>query len=442
MYKASAGKQSGVGRLRFKTISSNALEGSGQTASRMEERSIGFREMQKTNDLSLMGRLDSFVENAPGAAAMFDRDMRYLAASPAWLRDYKVEGPIVGLSHYEVFPEIPQRWKDIHARALAGETSSEECDAFERADGARLWLRWQVIPWRLPDGEVGGIVIFTRDITETKVAQTELAEREAHLRSILATVPEAMIVVDEQGRVTSFSATASTLFGYSPDEVVGRSVSMLMPKPDRDEHDASVARYLRTGEARIIGYSRVVKAVAKDGTVFPVELSVGEAQAAGRRIFTGFARDMTSRQRIEEALRQSQKMDAVGQLTGGDRSRPQQHIDVDHIQSGVPRGGPDRPRPARARERGPGRGAGRRQARRAAPRLWPPPAAQSGAGRRRPPGRERRRLAASDARRGDRAPHRDGPVGAMRRGRTPRNCKTRSSTLRSMRGTPCRPGAG
>ncbi len=273
--------------------------------------------MNKDVDFNLAGRLDSFVENAPNAVAMFDRDMRYLATSPTWLRDNKIEGPVVGRSHYDVFPELPERWRAIHQRALAGETFSEAAEAFERADGSIVWLRREVRPWRLPDGGVGGIVIFHQDVSEVKAAETELAGREAHLRSILATVPEAMIIIDEQGIVTSFSTNAAALFGYRPDEVVGRNVRMLMPEPYRAEHDGYLSNYLTTGEARIIGYGRLVQAVTKDGTVFPIELSVGEACANGRRIFTGFVRDLTSRQKMEQELRQSQKMEAVGQLTGG-----------------------------------------------------------------------------------------------------------------------------
>ncbi len=273
--------------------------------------------MRNDVDFNLAGRLDSFVENAPNAVAMFDRDMRYLATSPAWLRDNKIEGPVIGSSHYDVFPELPERWRAMHQRALAGETFSEPGEAFERADGSIVWLRREVRPWRLPDGGVGGIVIFHQDVSEMKAAETELAGREAHLRSILATVPEAMITIDEQGIVTSFSTNAAALFGYRPEEVVGRNVRMLMPEPYRAEHDGYLSNYLRTGEARIIGYGRLVQAVTKDGTVFPIELSVGEACANGRRIFTGFVRDLTSRQKMEQELRQSQKMEAVGQLTGG-----------------------------------------------------------------------------------------------------------------------------
>ena len=177
---------------------------------------------------------------------------------------------------------------------------------------ASLWVA------RKSDDDAIRFVLQTNsDITGLKRAQAELATREAHLRSILDTVPEAMIVIDERGLVTSFSAAAAKLFGYHPEEVLGRNVRMLMPEPYRAEHDGYIANYLKTGEARIIGYGRLVKGLTKDGAVFPMELAVGEARANGQRIFTGFVRDLTSRQKMEEELRQSQKMEAVGQLTGG-----------------------------------------------------------------------------------------------------------------------------
>jgi PAS domain S-box-containing protein len=142
-------------------------------------------------------------------------------------------------------------------------------------------------------------------------------ENEARLRSVLETAPEALITIDEAGRIESFSRSAELLLGYNAREVIGTNVSILMPSPYREEHDGYLERYLRTGEKRIIGIGRVVSARRKDGSVFPIELAVGEAKVDGHRLFTGFIRDMTARQRLEQDLRQAQKMEAVGQLTGG-----------------------------------------------------------------------------------------------------------------------------
>lgn len=174
--------------------------------------------------------------------------------------------------------------------------------------------------WVVAGAEAGSepaIVETNVDVSDLRTMQAHLVAREAHLRSILDTVPEAMVVIDESGTITSFSAAAERLFGFSTGEVIGRNVKMLMPEPDRGAHDGYMERYLETGERRIIGYGRVVTGQKKDGTHFPMELAIGEARAAGRRIFTGFIRDLTSRHRIEEELRQAHKMEAVGQLTGG-----------------------------------------------------------------------------------------------------------------------------
>ena len=186
-----------------------------------------------------------------------------------------------------------------------------------RRDGAIVTVASLWVGSLSEDGSVLSILQTNNDITNLKRVQTELATREAHLRSILDTVPEAMIIIDEMGIVSSFSAAAEQLFGYRADEVCGQNVRMLMPSPDRDAHDGYLQRYMRTGERRIIGYGRVVTGLCKDGTTFPMELAVGETSVGGQRIFTGFIRDLTSRHRMEEELRQSQKMEAVGQLTGG-----------------------------------------------------------------------------------------------------------------------------
>ena len=121
-------------------------------------------------------------------------------------------------------------------------------------------------------------------------------EGESHLRSILATVPDAMVVIDEVGSIISFSAAAEKLFGYAEADVVGKNVKMLMPSPDRERHDQYLLNYRTTGKRKIIGIGRVTTALHRDGNTFPIELAVGEAWVGERRIFTGFIRDLTERQ--------------------------------------------------------------------------------------------------------------------------------------------------
>jgi len=130
--------------------------------------------------------------------------------------------------------------------------------------------------------------------------------REAHVQSILETIPEAMVVIDERGIVRSFSAAAERLFGYSPAQVAGQNVKMLMPSPYREEHDGYIGRYLRTGERRIIGIGRVVVGQRRDGSTFPMELAVGEMRSGDARFFTGFIRDLTERQQTEARLQELQ----------------------------------------------------------------------------------------------------------------------------------------
>ncbi|WP_310600726.1 PAS domain S-box protein [Desulfobulbus sp.] len=127
-------------------------------------------------------RLSLFIEHAPAALAMFDRTMRYLAASRRWRDDYTLgDRIIIGRSHYEVFPEIGKTWQTVHRRALAGEVIRVDEDKFVRADGRVQWLRWEVRPWRDAEGEVGGIVIFTEDITRFKEAEEEIHRLNADL---------------------------------------------------------------------------------------------------------------------------------------------------------------------------------------------------------------------------------------------------------------------
>ena len=153
-------------------------------------------------------------------------------------------------------------------------------------------------------GWLGSRMLRSAELTRRSVA--DLQAREAHLQSILDTVPDAMIVIDEHGIMQSFSSAAERQFGWGADEAIGRNVSMLMPDPYRSAHDGYVERYKTTGERRIIGIGRVVVGERKDGTTFPMELSVGEMRSGEQRFFTGFVRDLTERQATERRLQDLQ----------------------------------------------------------------------------------------------------------------------------------------
>jgi two-component system sensor kinase FixL len=152
---------------------------------------------------------------------------------------------------------------------------------------------------------VGG-ELFQRMGARAVSTNRALSAREAHLRSILETIPDAIIVIGDRGIMQSFSPAAERLFGWKAEEVIGRNVRVLMPNPYREAHDGYLDRYLTTGERRIIGIGRVVVGERKDGSTFPMELSVGEMISGDQRFFTGFVRDLSERQKTEARLQELQ----------------------------------------------------------------------------------------------------------------------------------------
>ena len=192
-------------------------------------------------------------------------------------------------------------------RATAADSGPIRVEGWRvRKDGSEFAADASMVALRDPDGSLRGYGLSIVDITPRKAAEQALAHSELHVRSILATVPSAMVVIDELGTMLSFSAAAEKLFGWSEADVIGRNVKMLMPNPDHDRHDQYLSRYRSTGERRIIGSGRIIVALRRDGTQFPMELSVGEASSDGRRIFTGFIRDLSEEQRAEFKLKELQ----------------------------------------------------------------------------------------------------------------------------------------
>ncbi|MBU6498471.1 MAG: PAS domain S-box protein [Rhodospirillales bacterium] len=147
---------------------------------------------------------------------------------------------------------------------------------------------------------------MVRDLSDLQRLNLELQQREALLQSILDTVPDGLVLIDQHGRVQSFSAAAQRMFGYAAAEVVGRDVSLLMPADQAAAHGGYLAHYLATGEKRIIGTARTVVARRKDGRTFPVELHVSDVAVGGNHSFVGFVRDLTERQNRDRRLAELQ----------------------------------------------------------------------------------------------------------------------------------------
>jgi two-component system, LuxR family, sensor kinase FixL len=165
---------------------------------------------------------------------------------------------------------------------------------------------------------LSGLVI---DIDDQKQVEEALRTRESHLRSILETIPDAMIVIDGSGVMQFFSSAAERQFGYLEDEAIGQNVSLLMPNPDRSRHNGYLARYRSTGERHIIFIGRIVTGQRKDGTTFPMHLSIGEMQSGGVPYFTGFVRDLTEHQQTQARLQELQselvhvsRLSAMGEM--------------------------------------------------------------------------------------------------------------------------------
>ncbi len=220
--------------------------------------------------------------------------------------------PVSALSPPWRAEEVPLILERIGRGESIERFETERC----RKDGSVIWIALTVRPIVESLGRVSGALKIARDITAAKTSERALLEREAHLRSILDTVPDGMVVIDEGGIVQSFSTTAERMFGYAAGEVIGHSVNMLMPSPHRQNHDRYIARYLATGERHIIGVGRVVAGQRKDGTIFPLELAVGEVKGERQRVFTGFVRDLSERQRTEQRLQELQaELSHVTRLT-------------------------------------------------------------------------------------------------------------------------------
>jgi PAS domain S-box-containing protein len=240
-----------------------------------------------------------FVDYSPAPIAMLDRDMRYVAVSRSWRRDYAVhEQDLIGRSHYDVFPEIPARWRDIHRRCLAGAVEKCEEDPFVRADGRTDWLRWEIHPWRDEDNEIAGIVIFSENITERKRGE----EVRQQMVALIESADDAILSKSLDGVIRSWNPGAQRLLGYRSEEIIGQSITLLLPD-DRQSEETMILDRIRNGH-RVSNFETIRR--RKDGSQVDVSLTISPIlDRAG--VIVGASkimRDITERKHYVEQLRE------------------------------------------------------------------------------------------------------------------------------------------
>ncbi len=248
-------------------------------------------------------RLRLFIEHAPAAIAMFDRQMRYVAVSRRWLADYGLEGEVLGRSHYDVFPDVPDGWRRAHQQGLAGMVMRAEEDRFERSDGTVFWIRWEIHPWRDKSGGIGGIIIFAEDITDGRMAEQALRESEAQHRATFDNAAVGIAHVGLDGRWLRCNDAVCALTGYSRAELLGKTFADIT-YPEDLEPDWAAVRRLLTGE--IETFSMEKRYIRKDGSLIWVHLTVSllrDAQGCPQQ-FISIVQDIQSRKEAQSQLLQ------------------------------------------------------------------------------------------------------------------------------------------
>jgi two-component system, LuxR family, sensor kinase FixL len=263
---------------------------------------------------NLSSDVAAWIAASPQAELVLAPDLTVVAASETYLRMLELDRPaVIGRRVGDLFvpgPPIDTLMSSLESVLSTKRSHRMSTETFEVEDREPRRLAVVNTPLLTGDGSVRWIVHNAEPVAAADPSRQGMAAAldaaEARLRSILQTVPDAMIVIDERGRIESLSTTAENLFGYPMSEVAGRNVSILMPSPYREQHDGYMRRYLETGEKRIIGIGRIVVGQRKDGTTFPLHLTVGELRSAGRHYFTGFIRDLTAQQLTESRLKELQ----------------------------------------------------------------------------------------------------------------------------------------
>jgi len=267
---------------------------------RRKQQALAVRESEKLARENL-DLLHLFVDHALAPLAMFDREMRYLAVSERWVNDFRMKREsFIGRSHYELFPEITEEWKAIHRRGLAGETVKCDEDRFVRQDGSVHWLRWEVLPWQRGNGEVGGIVIFTEDITERKRTEDALRASEARYRTAFQTSLDAISInrVSDR-RYIEVNQSFLDITGFSREEVLGRTPNELKLWVNREDRE----KLRKETEEKSACRDFEMKFRKKGGEISWGLISASTTEIDGQECILAVIRDISAAKRAEEEIR-------------------------------------------------------------------------------------------------------------------------------------------
>ncbi|MGE5734995.1 MAG: PAS domain S-box protein [Acidobacteriota bacterium] len=246
--------------------------------------------------------LKTFIKNVPAGVAMLDSGMRYLQVSDRWCADYGVEASqILGRSHYDIFPDVPDRWKAIHSRALAGETVRAEEDRWDR-QGGTTWVRWEIRPWKTSMGDIGGIVIFAEDITAHKQAKEALRASEERLRLAQKAARIGSFERDIRTGILSWTAEMETMYGLNPGDFRGTQIDFvkLIHPDDRTRVTQLADEAFKSGEPTRGEW----RAVWADGSVHWIagRWQVFRDESGEPSRVVGVNIDVTERKLAEQAL--------------------------------------------------------------------------------------------------------------------------------------------
>ncbi|WP_348264102.1 EAL domain-containing protein [Telmatobacter sp. DSM 110680] len=250
--------------------------------------------------------LQLFTKHAPAALAMFDRNMRYIAASRRWCENFKLQiDDILGRSHYDIFPDLPARWLTIHRRALGGETIKSEDERYDRSDGSIFFVRFEVRPWLMGTGDIGGIIIFSEDITARKHAESRLQLA----ASVFTHAAEGIVITDPSGIILDVNDAFTQITGYSREEAVGMSSNLLRSGRQGREFYANMWRDLiESGH-----WSGEIWNRAKDGRIFPELLTITAVRdnAGVTQQYVALFSDISSEKEREQALQRIARYDLL-----------------------------------------------------------------------------------------------------------------------------------